>query len=270
MAALAETLTPALVEVPGTAGACTLDIAGMTVHVDTYLGHEARDGGNGGGGGAHLYAVSLLGPSVAVRAAVAALVARKAGILRDGARTMPRTRWERHPTARWAGERREVTEQVVCTLRAELHWEVGKWKVYQAALPAAGGVQALVLPETAFVDSPRHWFVLLCRPDDDPATRYYQQLAARSKIPLHPLWRDALWQRALLQGVAVPLAGRGFVHGWRCTTVDHALGQWVSQGLRDRRLPVPGGEEVTDGRDGGGDGRPAPGGDRRVGVPGAH
>ena len=64
-------------------------------------------------------------------------------------------------------------------------------------------------------------FVLLADPGDGPPllTKHLQFLNRRVALPVHPSWKDWLWERGLTAGEIKPLLTTG-VSAWECTP-DH-------------------------------------------------
>ena len=114
----------------------------------------------------------------------------------------------------------------------------GTWKLYQAPLPAAGGFQAVLVPEAALHGAERPDFLLLPRRPSETAALYYRFLNRRVDLPLHPSWAGWLWDRARSDGEAEPLEAWG-LEAYRCRSEPVRLAADVAAALRRGTLPIP-------------------------------
>jgi hypothetical protein len=114
----------------------------------------------------------------------------------------------------------------------------GTWKLYQAPLPAAGGSQAVLVPEVALHGAERPDFLLLPRRPAEAAALYYRFLNRRVGVPLHPSWAAWLWDRARSDGEAETLEAWGLA-AYRCRSEPARLAADVAVALRRGTLPIP-------------------------------
>jgi hypothetical protein len=112
------------------------------------------------------------------------------------------------------------------------------WRSYTASLPAAAGHQLVLLPEVARYQWIRDDFLLLARSAEEVPLLHFRFLDRRVDVPLHPLWRDWLWERALRSGEAVSLEAEG-VLAYRCVPNRDALAEELTQAIRGGSLATP-------------------------------
>lgn len=136
---------------------------------------------------------------------------------------------------------REALGQVrFCTLAPE---GPKGWRRFTAHLPAAAGHQLVLLPESARYASAREEFLILPRAVEDAPLVHFRFLDRRIDLPLHPIWRGWLWDRAIRCGEALGLEAEG-VFAFRCRPNPEALATDLSAAIRDGTLGVP---DQTDG-----------------------
>lgn len=70
------------------------------------------------------------------------------------------------------------------------------------------------------------------------AEQHFRFLNRRVDTPLHPVWADWLWQRAVDGGEAVELDSYGLA-AYRCIPGVAALTADVRAHVREGKLPVP-------------------------------
>jgi hypothetical protein len=190
---------------PETSDLATLEAGGFSAHVDAYAWEASPDKRQ-----MHLWFLSLLGPSGAVKALWARLLKGEVATL--GERVPRRARF--------------------CSLRNE---GMGSWRFLTATLPRSAGYHGVLLPEVARFHGDRPDFLLLARPDDAPAALHYRFLTRRLDLPLHPSWSDWLWARALDCGEAVALEAHS-VNAYRCLPNAEALAVALTLAVRAGKL----------------------------------
>ncbi len=179
--------------------------AGFSAAVDAY----ARDD-------AELWFISLLGNQQSVRALWARLLKGEPAVLSDDALMGGR----------------------YCELAREAR---GAVRFHAAKLPVTGATQGMLIPEHALYAGERFDFLLLARSADEAPALHYRFLSRRVDLPLHPLWADWLWERALQRGEARPLDALG-VHAWHCVPDRSDLKQALGRAVRGHRVPLPAAE----------------------------
>lgn len=160
-----------------------------------------------------LWFLSLLGPQQAVKALWARLVKGEFATLST----------ETLGTARF------------CALAPE---GPRAWRFFTANLPAAAGYHGMLVPEAAFYTSERRDFILLPRQREEAAALHYRFLNKRLDLPLHPIWADWLWDRALRHGEAIPLDAYG-LSAFRCQPDPERLAADLSEAVRQGTLTLP-------------------------------
>ena len=189
-----------------------LQAGGFTAHVDAYAWEPEPDPA---ARRMRLWLVSLLGPQQAVKALWARLVRGEVATLTDEA----------------AGVRR------FCALAPE---GPGGWRFHTAGLPGAAGFHGALVPEVAYYGADRRDFVLLARPEDEPAALHYRFLNRRLDLPLHPSWASWLWERSRRVGETTALESHG-IRAYRCSPDPDALAADVSAAVRAGALTVEAG-----------------------------
>jgi hypothetical protein len=104
------------------------------------------------------------------------------------------------------------------------------WRSYAASRPAAAGPQQALLPELARHQAARDDFLLLPRSAEEAPVVHFRFLDRRVDVPLHPRWRDWLWERALRSGEAVSLEAEGIL-GYRCAPNRDALADELARAI---------------------------------------
>lgn len=158
-----------------------------------------------------LWFLSMLGHQQAVRAIWARLVKGEAGYL------------ENHDLG---GESLPLAREA---------W--GTWRFSGMRLPSGASYHGLLVPELAVYNSDRSDFLLLVRDQDDAAHLHYRFLARRLDLPLHPLWAEWLWHRALARGDVEELDSLG-LRAWHCRPNQDALRDDIGDAVRRRELGV--------------------------------
>jgi hypothetical protein len=111
-------------------------------------------------------------------------------------------------------------------------------RLHLAKLPATGAYHALLVPDAALYAAEQQDFLLLARSAEEARLLHYRFLNRRLDLPLHPSWRDWLWERALHTGEALELAAMG-VRAYRCTPDPAELAEALGRALRGHRVPMP-------------------------------
>ena len=111
------------------------------------------------------------------------------------------------------------------------------WRFFRASLPVTGGYHGLLVPELALFTAEHIDFLLLRRPEDDAATLHYRFLNRRVILPLHPIWADWLWNRALRSGEARALESRG-LDAYHCVPDEAALAADLAANIRRGALSI--------------------------------
>jgi len=186
-----------------------LEAGGFRASVDAFALQEQP-----GGGSYHLWlwCISLLGPQQTVKALWAHLLRGELATL--SVEAMRRFRF--------------------CRLAPE---GPKGWRFFTASLPDAGGYQGVLVPDQALFTSERVDFLLLARRAEEAPGLHYRFLNRRVALPLHPSWRNWLWDWACRTGEAVALESGGLI-AYRCTPDPTALATGVADALRQRLLPI--------------------------------
>lgn len=111
------------------------------------------------------------------------------------------------------------------------------WRFFTASLPAAAGFQGVLIPRIACYTHDHLDFLLLPRQPQDAALLHYRFLNRRLDLPLHPIWADWLWQRALRVGEVIPLEALGLL-AYRCHPNVEALGVDLSASVAGGTLSL--------------------------------
>lgn len=183
---------------------------GFTVSADAFVWEPDPDPA---AGRMWLWFFSLLGPQQALKAI-----------------------WARLVKGELVTVSREALGQVrFCTLAPE---GPRGWRSYTASLPAAAGHQLVLVPEVARYRATRDDFLLLPRSAEESHLVHFRFLDRRLDLPLHPQWRDWLWERALRTGEATPLEAEGIL-AYRCAPNPEALADELSMAIRAGTLQAP-------------------------------
>ena len=186
---------------------------GFTAIVQDHAIHPETDG---------LYMLSLVGSQVAVKAIWATLVKNPPGTI-----TIVRTTPD--GAHQWQSQRYVAIEPTT-------H---GTWKSYRTRLPLSGSYHLLMYSDRAHLDRDEHRdFLLLAEAGENLADRHYAFLNRKLTLPLHPLWSQWLWRRALAEGLATRLNTLQR-QAYHCTVDPENLQEDLSSALRANRLPLP-------------------------------
>ena len=119
---------------------------------------------------------------------------------------------------------------------------IGTWTTKIARLPVSGGWHALVYTRLAEYHFSRDTFLLLARDREQAPELHYRFLDHRSPLPLHPAWKDWLWERGLEAGEITPLESSGIL-AYRCAANGEQLQADLSRAVASGKLRVPEEEE---------------------------
>ena len=96
----------------------------------------------------------------------------------------------------------------------------------------------MLVPEVARYRATLDDFLLLPRSAEEAPLVHFRFLDRRLDLPLHPQWRDWLWERALRTAEASPLEAEGIL-AFRCAPHPEALADELSMAIRAGTLQAP-------------------------------
>lgn len=135
------------------------------------------------------------------------------------------------------GLRPEKDESDLPRLSA-LRQPMSHWRTRTMRLPQTKAWHTLIYSVALEYNREEPGFVLLGEPGAGNAVdRHLQFLNRRIALPIHPEWKDWLWQRGLHKGEIAPLLAYG-VSAWECAPDQEALKADISRGIRDGILKV--------------------------------
>ena len=188
----------------------TISAGGFSAGVESY----ARDPGR-----ESLWFLSMTGPQTSLRAIAAAMVKQPpdpAYIIEGLEGTALTGKFER------------------CMIPPE---SIGTWTTKMVKLPVCGGYHAIMYTRLAEYAHPREDFLLLSREEDNPASLHYTFLDRRIPIPIHPTWKEWLWDRGLAAQEILPLECSG-IRAYRCQPNAEKLQKDLSQAVASGRLKI--------------------------------
>ena len=120
------------------------------------------------------------------------------------------------------------------------HHTAGQRRARIARLPRSGAWHLLLYTRLSEPDYGTRGseFIMLLEEEEDPATAHWQFMKYRSSVPIHPDWKDWLWQWALENETARQIESvrrKAFY----CTSQQDKLREAVSQAVRDGTLNIP-------------------------------
>ena len=119
-------------------------------------------------------------------------------------------------------------------------WEtMGSWTIKMGKLASGRGWHSFVYAKWAELAHTEPNFLVLARTPEEAPAIHYRFLDSRSKLPLHPSWREWLWRRGLENGEIKELESLG-VLGYRCVPDHVRLEDEISEAVAKGRLTVPG------------------------------
>ena len=119
------------------------------------------------------------------------------------------------------------------------------WRSRTMRLPESKAWHTLVYSTMLEFNQDEPSFVLLADPGTVSAVdKHLQFLNRRVALPVHPSWKDWLWERGLTAGEIKPLLTTG-VSAWECTPDHNELKADITAAIQEGLLTVPR-EEVSD------------------------
>jgi hypothetical protein len=184
-----------------------ISCAGFSAHLEAFARERDPDTG-----GDRLWIVSLVGGVTTVRAVWANLLQGELATIRRGDEPLG---WNH----RLAGDG-------------------VAWNTYQVALPSAGAVHLLGLPDVATCQGDAPDFLLLVRDTDDLPRLFFSYVQRRLRLPLHETWAEWTWGQANDAGGVCELESFG-CRALRCRIDEDLLASMLSGALAAGELTIP-------------------------------